>query len=70
MSKKKRKEITDCDLSSWSQQPYGVGFQQVRQLAAELLKARQREKLLNDLVAAIDNHGACGTIQEKREALG
>lgn len=69
MSKKKRKEITDGDLSSWSQQPYGVGFQQVRQLAAELLEARNREKLLNDLVTAIDVHGACGAIQEKREAL-
>jgi hypothetical protein len=69
MSNKKRKEITDCDLSSWSQQPYGVGFQQVRQIAAELLKARQREKFLNDLLDAIDKHGACGAIQEAREEL-
>jgi hypothetical protein len=57
-------------LIAWSKQPYGVGFQRVRQLAAELLEARQREKLLNELVAAIDKHGACGAIQEAREELG
>lgn len=57
-------------LVAWSKQPYGVGFHDVRKLAAELLEARQREKLLNELVAAIDKHGACGAIQEAREELG
>jgi hypothetical protein len=56
-------------LIAWSKQPYGVGFQDVRKLAAELLRARQREKRLNELVVAIDKHGACGAIQEAREKL-
>ena len=29
-------------LVAWSKQPYGVGFQDVRKLAAELLEARRK----------------------------
>ena len=68
MSKKKRKEITDGDLSSWSQQPYGVGFQQVRQLAAELLEVRRkladdnedRKRLVQNLLETIDEFDRAG----------
>jgi len=33
--------ISDEKLVAWSKQPYGVGFQEVRKLATELLAARR-----------------------------
>ena len=68
-SNKERNEITDQKLSAWSEQPYGVGFQEVRVMSAELLKFRQKEELVQKLVDAIDQYHCCGAIQEAREAL-
>ncbi len=38
--------IPEEKLIAWSKQPYGVGFEEVRKLASELLAAR---KLLEDI---------------------
>jgi hypothetical protein len=35
-------------LVAWSKQPYGVGFQDVRKLATELLEARRKLAELQD----------------------
>ena len=35
-------------LVAWAKQPYGVGFQEVRKLAAELLEARRKLAELGD----------------------
>ena len=40
--------LTEEKLIAWSKQPYGVGFQQVRQLAAELLEARRKLAEVDD----------------------
>ena len=34
--------LTEEKLVAWSKQPYGVGFQDVRKLATELLEARRK----------------------------
>jgi hypothetical protein len=42
-------QLSDEKLVAWSKQPYGVGFNEVRQLAAELLQARRKlAKVEND----------------------
>ncbi len=35
-------------LIAWSKQPYGVGFQDVRKLASELLEARRKLAEVDD----------------------
>lgn len=44
--KASEKPLSDEKLEAWSKQPYGVGFEEVRKLASELLAAR---KLLEDI---------------------
>lgn len=34
--------LSEEKLVAWAKQPYGVGFQDVRKLAAELLEARRK----------------------------
>ena len=34
--------LAEEKLVAWSKQPYGVGFQEVRKLATELLEARRK----------------------------
>lgn len=36
--------LAEEKLIAWSKQPYGVGFQEVRKLATELLEARRKLK--------------------------
>ena len=50
MSKTKRsdKPLSEEKLVAWSKQPYGVGFQEVRKLATELLEARRKLAELQD----------------------
>lgn len=40
--------LPDEKLVAWSKQPYGVGFQDVRKLAAELLEARRKLAEVDD----------------------
>ena len=40
--------LPDEKLVAWSKQPYGVGFNEVRKLAEELLEARKKLSQLCD----------------------